>query len=144
VLELQRQIARITGANGAFAPSPMLTYRRMLRDIQSVVESNVPEGATVLVISRGDEDALEFGSRRGWHFPQDDDGTFAGTYPETSEDAVAQLESLRSQGARYLLIPGTSAWWLDHYEGLARHLREHCRPLAERAECSLYELEPAS
>jgi hypothetical protein len=143
MLELQLQNARIMGANGAFSQSPMLTYRRMLRDIQEVVERNVPEGATVLVISRGDDDAIEFAARRGWHFPQDEDGTFSGSYPETSEDAVAQLESLRERGARYLLVPGTSAWWLDHYDGLARHLRERYRPLAERSDCVLYELEGA-
>jgi hypothetical protein len=54
---------------------------------------------------------------------------------------VAHLEELRGKGAQYLLVPSTSAWWLDHYEGFARHLRDRCRPLAERHECALYALD---
>ena len=103
----------------------------------------MPEGATVLVISRGDDEALELGRRQAWHFPQEADGTYSGSYPRDSEEAVAQLEDLRARGARYLLVPSTSAWWLEHYEGFARHLHEHYRALAEGEDCALYELEAA-
>ncbi len=138
ILALQQRLA--AAANG-FEPSETLGYRKQLADIHAVVDERVPEGAVVLVISRGDEDALDLGRRRAWHFPQEGDGTYAGSYPRDSAEAVAQLERLRERGAQYLLVPGTSAWWLDHYDGFARHLRERYRPLAEREECALFALE---
>jgi hypothetical protein len=140
ILELQQRLA---AASNGFEPSEVLGYRKQLADIHAVVDERVPEGATVLVISRGDEEALDLGGRRAWHFPQEGDGTYAGSYPRDSEEAVAHLECLRERGAQYLLVPGTSAWWLEHYEGFARHLRQRYRPLTEREECALYALETA-
>lgn len=141
ILQLQEQLA--TASNG-FEPSEILGYRRHLADIRTMVDESVPEGATVLVISRGDDEALELGSRTAWHFPQDPDGTYAGSYPEGSAEAVAHLEELRARGAQYLLVPSTSAWWLDHYEGFAKHLQDRYQRLAERDECALYALEAAA
>ena len=138
ILNLQQQIAA-TG-NG-FQASPILGYQQLLSDIQNVVEEQVPQDATVLVISRGDDEALDLGGRRAWHFPQEADGTYAGSYPQSSDEAVAHLDELRDKGAQYLLVPSTSAWWLDHYDGFAEHLSRHARPLAEREECVLYALE---
>jgi GT2 family glycosyltransferase len=138
ILRLQERIASL--GNG-FQPSPTLAYEQLLADIQTVVDETVPKRATVLVISRGDDEALRLGDREAWHFPRDADGTYAGSYPRSSEEVVAHLEDLRSQGAQYLLVPSTSAWWLDHYEGFARHLHDRCRPLAERQECAVYALE---
>jgi GT2 family glycosyltransferase len=140
ILDLQQQIAA-TG-NG-FEPSPVLSYEKLLSDIQEVVDETVPLDATVLVISRGDDEALQLKGREAWHFPQAPDGTYAGSYPQNSDEAVAHLEQLRQEGAQYLLVPSTSAWWLDHYEGFARHLRDRCRPVAESDECALYALEEA-
>ena len=138
ILELQRQISN---AGNGFQPSDTLGYRKLLSDIHEVVKNSVPEDATVLVISRGDDEALELGARTAWHFPQQPDGTYAGSYPQTDAEAVAHLEDLRARGAQYLLVPSTSAWWLDHYEGFARHLHDHCRALAEGDECVLFALE---
>ncbi len=138
ILDLQRRLA---DASNGFTASETLGYRKLLSDIHEMVDESVPEDATVLVISRGDDQALRLGARRAWHFPQDGDGTYAGRYPKDSDEAVAHLEALRTQGAQYLLVPSTSAWWLDHYDGFARHLRDHYLPLAERPECALYSLE---
>jgi hypothetical protein len=138
ILDLQRQIA---AAGNGFQPSPILGYERLLSDIRSVVEQEVPQDATVLVISRGDDEALQLEGRQAWHFPQEADGTYAGNYPKDSAEAVAHLEDLHSRGAQYLLVPSTSAWWLDHYDGFAKHLRDHGRQLAKRDECVLFALE---
>src|SRR6185503_11524755 len=110
----------------------LLGYRELISDIRSMVEESVPEDATILVISRGDDEALELGSRTAWHFPQEPDGTYAGSYPEDSAAAVAHLEELRARGAQYLLVPRTAGWWLEHYEGFAQHLQDRYRRLAER------------
>ena len=115
-------------------------YEVLLGEIHSVVSSAVPPGANVLVASRGDERLATLEGRHGWHFPQDDDGVYAGHYPADSETAIAQLESLRAKGAEYLVFPVTSLWWLDHYRGLARHLDTHCSLVRGGEPCSIYAL----
>lgn len=87
----------------------------------------VPQGASVLVVSKGDGDLLHLEGRHTRHFPQDDTGGYAGWYPAQSDDAIAHLESLRLQGAQFLLFPSTAFWWLEHYEGLRLHLERHYR-----------------
>ena len=52
---------------------------------------------------------------RAWHFPQAEDGSYAGSYPAESAQAIAHLESLRAKGANFLLIPKPAFWWLQHY-----------------------------
>src|SRR4029077_6836938 len=45
-------------------------YEVLVGRVREAVAHVVPEGATVAVATRGDEDLLELGERRGWHFPQ--------------------------------------------------------------------------
>jgi hypothetical protein len=97
-------------------------YSAMVSRLRALVAAHVPEGATVLVVSRGDDALLDLG-RRSAHFPQSPAGGWAGHHPGTSEEAIAHLEALRAAGASYLLLPATGTWWLSHYTGLADHLR---------------------
>ncbi len=99
-----------------------IRYADVRADLPALVGETVPEGATVLVVSKGDESLLALPGRRGWHFPRASDGRYAGYYPKTSEDAIAHLEALREAGAEFLAIPATYLWWMDHYTGLAHHL----------------------
>jgi hypothetical protein len=96
----------------------------------------------VIVVSKGDEALLELGDeRKGWHFPQNEDGVYAGHYPASSAEAVAHLEELRSKGASFLLFPETSLWWLDHYQGIRDHLESRYRLLVhEEGTCLIFDL----
>jgi hypothetical protein len=82
----------------------------------------IPAGATVLVVSKGDEALLRIQGCTGWHFPRADNGAYAGHHPADSAEAIAHLEALRTQGARYLVFPSTSLWWFDFYAGFREHL----------------------
>jgi len=56
-------------------------------------------------------------------------------------DAVDHLESLRRQGADYLLVPCTSLWWLVEYAAFGHHLRENYRVVHYDADCfALFDL----
>lgn len=101
--------------------------------VRQFVQEAVPPGATVLVMTKGDEDLLRFTGRRGWHFPQDDEGAYAGWYPADSAACIAELERLRARGADFLVIPETARWWLRHYAEFADHLERHYGPGDERA-----------
>jgi hypothetical protein len=106
-----------------------------------VVEDATPAEAAVAVVSKGDPRLIEFAERRGRHFPADADGRYAGYYPRTSEEAIAQLEAARAGGAEYLCLPATALWWLEHYASLAAWLGVHCRVVAnQRDTCILYDL----
>src|SRR5262249_12639897 len=51
-------------------------YREMIERVRRAVASAVPANATVAVASKGDPELLQLQGRKGWHFPQNDDGTY--------------------------------------------------------------------
>jgi len=116
-------------------------YERELERLREAVNAAIPAGAEVLVVSRGDDSLLRMNGHRASHFPQAEDGGWAGHHPADSAEAIEHLEALRARGARYLVVPPTYRWWLDHYDGLREHLEANCRPVAvdERAG-AVYEL----
>ncbi len=99
-------------------------YRALVDRVRRAVVDAVPAGATVLIVSRGDEELLRVDSREMRHFPRDDDGAYAGHHPADSHEAVARLETQRRAGAEYIAFPATGMWWLEHYEGLRLYLDE--------------------
>lgn len=136
---LQERLAK--SSDGDFAPADQLGYSRLVERIRAAVREEVPDGARVLVVSRGDRDLIDLDDVEAGHFPQDPQGRYLGHHPRDSKDAIAQLETLRESGSEYLLLPATSSWWLDHYEGLAAHLRERCEA-TELGFCTIYRLAP--
>jgi hypothetical protein len=118
-------------------------YDTMRSQILEIIRESVPPGAIVLVVSKGDDRLLALPGCKGWHFPQTSGGVFAGHYPADSEAAIAHLEALRTKGAKYLLLPGTASWWLEHYSGFKQHLEQHYRLVFFKdSVCNLYELAP--
>jgi hypothetical protein len=116
----------------SFAASPGVkavsdaVNRQLAVQVRELVASLLPEDATVLVVSKGDEELVRL-SCRAWHFPRDPRGGYAGYYPADGAAAVADLEALRAEGADYWLLPSTAFWWLDHYKELRDHLHSHYR-----------------
>jgi hypothetical protein len=115
-------------------------YRALVSRIRATAGFVLPKEATAIVISRGDEDLLKLEGRSAWHYPQTEDGTYAGQYPADSDKAVSHLESLRSRGGRFLIVPGTASWWLDHYDGLRRHLEASADCLWKNDDCLIFRL----
>jgi GT2 family glycosyltransferase len=116
-------------------------YERMRRRIREIVAETLPPEAVVLVVSRGDDGLLELESRRALHFPPSPEGGWAGHHPASSDEAVAQLEEMRSAGGQFLLLPSTGLWWLEHYQAFGEHL-ERNYPVVMRDEhtCVIYSL----
>jgi GT2 family glycosyltransferase len=132
-----------TGAQGevvpAFTASRSLGYRRLVERVRAAVAEIVPEDASLLVVSRGDNELLRLGASRAAHFPQAASGGYLGHHPRDSEEAIAGLEALRERGADYLVLPSTSCWWLEHYADFAAHL--HARyPVQEADACTIFAL----
>ncbi|HLB21533.1 MAG TPA: glycosyltransferase family 2 protein, partial [Solirubrobacteraceae bacterium] len=124
-------------------PNPR--YEREAEHLREAVKAAVPSGSTVLVISRGDESLLRLNGRHALHFPQARDGCWAGHHPADSEEAIGHLETLREDGAEYLAVPSTYRWWLDHYDGLRRHLESRHEPvLSDEQGVAIYRLQGAA
>jgi hypothetical protein len=140
----------IRAANPGFVPnqhssyhqlSKQIGYRRLVQRIREAVRSTVPPEATVAVVSKGDEELLELGDgRRGWHFPQDQEGVYAGYHPADSAQAIDHLEELRAKGVEFLLFPGTAFWWFEHYREFSWHLEGRYRRVLSDEDCVIYEL----
>jgi len=115
-------------------------YQRLVRRIREVVRSTLPSEATVVVVSKGDDELLKLDGQRAWHFPQNEEGVYAGYYPADGAQAIAQLEELRAKGGEFLLFPGTALWWLEHYEKFRQHLDASYRRVWDDEACVIYEL----
>jgi GT2 family glycosyltransferase len=139
---LRRENIRLSSQLSAeFPESDEARYDRLRWQIQQFVELETTPGTTVLVVSKGDRALLELKGRRGWHFPQNENGVYAGYHPANSAEAIKHLEDLRARGAAYLLIPATSLWWLDYYEDFRHHLESRYIRLPTPGElCVLYRL----
>ena len=120
---------------------PSNQYKAQLDRVRGAIVDAVPAGARVLIVSRGDDEMLRVAGRQTWHFPRDDDGAYAGYHPADSREAVARLEAQRAAGAEYIAFPATGMWWLEHYEGLRRHLDDSYRRTFDDPEaCVIFDL----
>jgi hypothetical protein len=102
----------------------------LVERIRDVVHEAVPPGAAVLVASRGDDELIDFDGRTGLHFPQVENGVYAGHHPADGDEAIAHLEQLRASGAEFLVLPQTALWWLEQYGSFRDHLEQQCALVA--------------
>jgi hypothetical protein len=123
-----------------FVPSRYLGYRKLIHRIQEVVRTTLPVDAQVIVVSKGDDDLLKLDGRQAWHFPQTEDGVYAGCYPADSCAAIDHLEALRERGGDNLLFPRAAFWWLDHYAEFRQYLDTRYRCIWNDESCIIYRL----
>ncbi|MPZ22513.1 MAG: glycosyltransferase [Dehalococcoidia bacterium] len=97
-----------------------LLLRQATRD---AARATIPRDSKAAVVSKGDESLLDLGCDAR-HFPQGDNGAYAGHHPADGAEAIAALEASRDKGAQFLVLPSTAFWWLDHYADFRRHLDE--------------------
>jgi GT2 family glycosyltransferase len=116
---------------------PSARYTGLRRRIRKAVIESVPEGSTLAMVSRGDDDLLRVEGRTAVHFPQEQDGRWTGGHPGSSAEAIAHLEELRGRGAGFLVLPATAFWWLDYYEDFRRHLEHNYPPSLERRDACI-------
>ena len=115
-----------------------LEYARSKLRTMLVVERNIPTGqAGVLIVTGGDDQLLALDGRPTRTLPLD---PRTGPNPASSEDAIAELEQGRIDGADYLLIPDAHRWWLDFYAEFAAHLDARHTRIWTDADCTIYKL----
>lgn len=123
------------------SPSTAPAYDEITRRTRELVEQVTPVGATVMVVSKGDDNLVRFAGRAGWHFPRAANRQYAGHHPYDGNWAVEHVEALRAAGGAYFVLPDTYLWWLEHYPELDRHLRSRYELVArEEGVCQIYRL----
>ena len=115
-------------------------YLETVREIRKIVSAHTPAGAKLAVAARGDEQLVRFPEREACHFPQTEQGVYAGDHPADSASAIDHLEDLRRRGMEYFLIPNTMFWWFDSYPEFKSHLDCFYRTSEENEACVIYEL----
>jgi hypothetical protein len=119
-------------------------YDRQIDSVREVVHRVVPSNATVLVVSRGDDHLLELGPRRALHFPQSDEGAYAGYHPADSDEAIVLLENMRARGAEFLVLPSVAFWWLDYYDAFKQYVEHRYRLVEAGQHCWIAALTESS
>lgn len=118
-----------------------MRYDELIENIRQCVYAEIPTDAKVLIASKGDQELLKLKGRTGQHFPQREDGVYAGFYPADSAAAIEHLETLREKGTDYFLLPNTAFWWLDFYPEFKRHLEQNYQEVSRQKEsCLIFRL----
>jgi hypothetical protein len=115
-------------------------YEALTARVVARLARSMPAGAIVLVASRGDPRLVDVDGCEAWHFPREADGRYAGHYPANGAAAVAHLDELRARGARFLVFPRSSHWWLEHYTELAAHLAAEHDEIHSDEDCVVFAL----
>ena len=113
-----------------------------LREAAAAIAAIVPPGAPFILV---DDDAWGTGEvvagRRRIPFLERD-GQYWGP-PADDEVAIAELERLRRLGAGFMVFAWPAFWWLDHYAGLHRYLRERFTCVIEDERLIAFDLQAA-
>jgi hypothetical protein len=133
--EAGRTLEKYGSVSDARIKDPGLVLR-----ICQIARAVVPTAATVMIVSKGDNELLNFLEQKAWHFPQVNDGAYAGYHPGDSSEAIEHLEALRARGGEFLLFPNTAFWWLDHYVEFRQHLDSRYGRIWSDENCIIYQL----
>jgi hypothetical protein len=101
------------------------------------IMSLVREGESVILADLGQLEGIAPG-RRVIPFIERE-GQYFGP-PSDDAEAIAELERLRGDGAKFLAIAWPAFWWLEHYADFVRHLRERYRCAMENDRLVVFEL----
>jgi ectoine hydroxylase-related dioxygenase (phytanoyl-CoA dioxygenase family) len=110
------------------------------RALQHVVAANVPAGAKVLVVTRGDH-TLGDVPVDSEPFPQDDGGNPL-QHPISGAEGVAMLERLRGEGAEYVVVPQDGMGMLQvKMPEVQQVLERQSHPMfVDGSTCAIYDL----
>jgi hypothetical protein len=114
--------------------------RERLRLAAEELDATIPAGAGVILVDQDEWREHVLPGRRVWPF-MEHEGQYWGP-PADDRSAIEALERLRERGAEFMVITQPAFWWLDHYEGLHRHLETTGRRLQSTEWSVVFDLTP--
>jgi 4-amino-4-deoxy-L-arabinose transferase-like glycosyltransferase len=109
-----------------------------LRDAGVELNKLTASDALIVAVDGGNPTIFYYANRKGWHFLEQR-GIYDGN-PKNSQQAIADLERLRRQGATHFVFTTPRFWWLESYPELTQHLNETATPLETTPEFKIYKL----
>jgi hypothetical protein len=96
------------------------------------IESLLPEEATFILVDEGEFIRKGFPRRKAIAFLERD-GQY-GELPVNDAEAIQEVETIRRQGAAFLIILWPAFWWLEYYKEWNQYIRSrfHCIEENER------------
>jgi hypothetical protein len=98
--------------------------------------------ALIVAADNGNPAIFYYAKRKGWHLLEQD-GIYGGN-PSDGQEAIADLERLRRQGATHLVFTTNTFWWLGSYPELTGHLAEVATLMEATPQFKIYRLSPAA
>jgi hypothetical protein len=109
-----------------------------LRDAGLELNKTTPSNALIVAVDGGNPSIFYYAKRKGWHFLEKD-GIYNGN-PTESQQAIADLERLRRQGATHLVFTKNTSWWLKSYPEFTQHLSKVATLMEATPEFLIYKL----
>ena len=109
-----------------------------LRDAGLELNKLTASNALIVAVDGGNPTIFYYAKRKGWHFLEQN-GIYGGN-PKNSQQAIADLERLRRQGATHFVFTTPRFWWLESYPEFTQHLTEGATLLEATPEFKIYEL----
>jgi 4-amino-4-deoxy-L-arabinose transferase-like glycosyltransferase len=109
-----------------------------LRDAGLELNKLTASDALIVAVDGGNPTIFYYAKRKGWHFLEQN-GIYDGN-PKNSQQAIADLERLRRQGATHFVFTTPRFWWLESYPELTQHLSETATLLEATPEFKIYKL----
>lgn len=140
--EIMGTLGSVLSRHAPGAPASIY-HRRLVAQIRELVDMHLPAHARVLVATYGDDAMLEQGERQTEAFPRATSAITADYTDLSDDDAIAQLDNLRNDGAEFLVVPGPAFPWLASHPALEQHLEQrHTLVARERGIIAIYALRP--
>jgi glycosyltransferase involved in cell wall biosynthesis len=117
-----------------------LEKRLRIRQVAQELTAAIPPGRNFALVDEGALIDHIPPDRRATPFP-DRDGQYCGP-PADDTSAIEELERQRLSGTEFLVFAWPAFWWLDHYAGFGRYLRENSRHVLESDRLIVFDLRP--
>jgi lipopolysaccharide biosynthesis protein len=137
ILQAAREELAAAGAELEASLTELKRLERLRLATQELEAAIPPESPFILVAEDGSPTLVP----RDRLVPMllESDGKYSGP-PADDETAIREVEQLRQQGARFLVVTWPAFWWLDCYSGMQQHLRSRCQCLLENERLVLFDL----
>jgi hypothetical protein len=132
-------------ANALASPYTMASVggQHLHRQLTQLVESLLPPESTLIVATAGDDSLMKLGSFKTLAFPSEQAARGAAAKKVEGDVAIRLLEELRSEGAKFFLIPSTAFEWLGQHRPLKDYLEQVYRLIVRQDRtCLLFSLRP--
>ena len=112
-----------------------------LRDAGLELNKLTASDALIVAVDGGNPAIFYYAKRKGWHFLEQN-GIYDGN-PKNSQQAIADLERLRRQGATHFVFTTPRFWWLTSYPEFADHVAKVATLIRATPEFMIYKLTAA-